>query len=355
MSNKIKVMIVDDSLMTRKVLKDIIEEDPELELVGSASDGKYAIMKIAGLKPDIVTLDVVMPDMDGLSALEKIMEIYPTKVIMLSSLTTEGAEATLKALELGAVDFIAKPSSASKDLQELKTQLILKIKALSTGKVRKPASSAISKLNSVIDRVKQEKDYSKSNLFAKNFCAIGISTGGPNALKEMFVNDMPTDLAYLIVQHMPASFTPLLASRLNSLSNIDFKEAEDGLPVYQGCGYVAPGDKHLEIINISGKPHIKVHMGEKVSGHRPSADVLFRSFAKLYGNNTIAIIMTGMGRDGADGIKELKDKGAKTVAQDGDSSVVFGMNKEAIKLGAIDNVLPLQEIPKAIRDFHRVK
>lgn len=345
--NKIKVLIVDDSALVRKVFSDILSSDSNIEVIGIAQNGKIAMRKIEELKPDIITLDVEMPELDGFGVLQ---EIYhnnlKVKVIMVSGATTEGAKTTIKALERGAVDFIAKPSPRANDLKELSDRLLDRIHTVAKIDFKKVAR-----------RVKFEdmavKPVTKTIIqgdIPNKFVAIGTSTGGPQALKEIFENDdLPENCAYLIVQHMPAEFTPPFAERLNQISKLRVKEASDNDEVVTGWVYLAPGHSHMEIKFKGPKPYIKLNKGEKVSGHRPSIDVLFKSIASSCANKTLAVIMTGMGRDGALGIKAIKEKGGTTLAQDKESSVVFGMNKEAIELGGINEVTPLREIPSMIK------
>jgi len=347
--SKIQVMIVDDSLMVRKVLGDIIKSDPKLELCGTASNGRLALMKLPTMKPDVITLDVMMPDMDGLETLKQIMAKYPAKVIMVSALTTEGADATLKALEIGAVDFVPKPTAENVQLEELEEQLLSKIHAISKSKwTSQTVITAPEKrpepVRPTVNRIIAEGKP------AKKIVAIGISTGGPAALKTVFSQKIDPHAGYLIVQHMPATFTPQLAERLDSLSEIKIKQAVHQETVNAGFAYIAPGDQHMEVLpNNDGSLRIHLSNKEKVSGHRPSADALFYSLERAnLAHRCVAVIMTGMGRDGASGIGLLKKKGAMTLAQDQSSSVVFGMNKEAINEGAISKVVTLYDIAKEI-------
>jgi len=348
---KIKVLIVDDSLLTRKVLSGIIESDPDLKLVGTANDGKFAVGKIPFLKPDIITLDVNMPLMDGLTTLQQIMQKYPTPIIMVSAATKEDAETTIKALELGAVDFIAKPEGDS-DVSVISRQLVEKIKNSAKIKVEKLKATKEIKLPSTQKELQIELD--KAKPFAKKIVAIGISTGGPNAIKSIFAdNYLDESLSILIVQHMPDTFTGAFANRLNQVSNLRVKEAEEGDPILEGHVYVAPGHSHLLVTMKSGKPYIKLSQEEKRSGHRPSADVLFESVAGIFGSKVVGVIMTGMGRDGADGMAIIKKNGGHTIAQDEATSVVYGMNKEAVSMGCVDQIIPLNQIAKCFTDIYK--
>ncbi len=343
MDNPIKVLIVDDSALVRKIFSDIINQDPALEVVGIAQNGKIALRKMEALHPDIVTLDVQMPELDGFGVLkEMISKQCNSKAIMVSGLTSEGADTTLKALELGAVDFIAKPSSRSSDLKELSESLITKIHEIAKVDVKniKPVNKIEKPITKIVSTGK----------IPKKIVAIGTSTGGPNALKELFQDScLPEDCAYLIVQHMPREFTGPFADRLNQISKIRVKEAKDKDPILTGWAYLAPGDSHLQIEFFNNIPYTRLSQTGKVCGHQPSIDVLFYSVAKWCSRSSVAVIMTGMGRDGAMGIREIREKGGDTIAQDKDTSVVYGMNKEAIDIGAINKIVPLKDIPSTIQ------
>ncbi len=351
--SKIKVLVVDDSMMMRKVLTDILSSDPDIEVVGTAINGKTCLQKMPFLKPDVITLDIEMPVLNGLDTLKYIMEHNPTKVIMISAHTTEGAKETLEALEYGAVDFIKKPDGSINNMEQITESILGKIKAISSANLQKVASIASKKRTTTFPQTPapQKAKPLKGETFADKIVAIGTSTGGPDALKEIFINKtMYENCAYLIVQHMPEKFTPLFADRLNSLSKIMVKEACDGDSVLFGHAYIAPGNKQMELQIRGGKPYLRVFDGEKVSGHRPSIDVMFRSVAKNFARKSVAVIMTGMGRDGASGIKEIRNKGGYTIAQDKDTSVVFGMNKEAIDEDGIDTVVSLHKIVEIVNE-----
>lgn len=348
MSNDIKVLVVDDSLLTRKVLSDIIRNTPGLKLAGTANDGKFALAKIPFLKPDVITLDVNMPKLDGIATLQEIMKRFPKPVIMVSAVTKEAASETIAALEAGAVDFITKPDS-DKDIEKIKKLLIEKIKAASRYKL--DAVKPTGKIEPVKIFETPQIHVDTTRNFAKKVVAIGISTGGPKALKEVFVNNnLNQSLSILIVQHMPDTFTGAFATRLNQISNLNIKEAENNDPILEGHVYIAPGHSHMAIEMKSGKPHIKLYTGPKVSGHMPSVDVLFNSVANVFKSKAIGVIMTGMGRDGADGTVEIKNKMGYTISQDEKTSVVFGMNREAINLGSIDKIVPLEKIASAFTE-----
>lgn len=347
----INLLIVEDSAFMRKVLTDIFEDDSRIKVIGHARNGKEGIEKVIEIKPDIVTMDVEMPIMNGIDALREIMKKAPLPVVMLSSHTAEGAEATIQALELGAVNFVQKPSSALMiNPKELKEKLVDKILEASKAKLfhtivkKSPTRKTVLKQRSKI-KTKKYTNYSGT------LVAIGTSTGGPRALQHLlpeFPASFPVPL--LIVQHMPKGFTKSLANRLDSCSNIRVKEAEDGEAIKKGCAYIAPGDYHLEI-KLSNEKELVVSLtkGDEVSGHRPSVDVMFSSLSEIKDLNTIGVIMTGMGADGAKGLKSLKKiKKSYVIAQDESSCVVFGMPKSAIQLGAVDEIVPLSEITSAI-------
>ncbi len=350
-AEKIKVLIVDDSAFIRILVSDMLKGDPDIEVVGTAKNGRDGLDKIAALKPDIVTLDIEMPVMNGLETLTEIMKLKSApKVIMISSLTHKGGEVTLKALELGALDFITKPvaSTVQYDVQHIKDELISKIKSISKSKglyypgPRSGAGTVSSK---------NKTAYSGSSVSGpKHIVAIGASTGGPKALQEVLTK-MPEDMpaSVLIVQHMPPGFTKLLSERLDSLSDIYVKEAEDGDELKQGWAYVAPGDCHMLISSCrDGNYRISISKEPPVGGHRPSVSVMMKSVAESGHKSMIAVMMTGMGKDGSEGILKIKEAGGKTIAQDESTSVVFGMPKSAINVGAIDIVAPLDKITTEI-------
>ncbi|GMT49122.1 MAG: chemotaxis response regulator protein-glutamate methylesterase [bacterium] len=349
MEKKIKVLVVDDSALVRKIFSDIVNEDPSLELVGIAQNGVIALRKIQELNPDIVTLDVEMPELDGFGVLKAMVgKRLQSKVIMVSGVTKEGAESTLKALEMGALDFIPKPSGRMNDLKVLSESLLAKIHAIAhidmaqiTRRVYKSYEPPQTKLEPGI-----------SGVIPRRIVAIGTSTGGPQALKDVFHDEaLPGDCAYLVVQHMPGEFTRPFSERLNEISKLNVKEAEHGEKILSGWVYIAPGHSHLEINYRQRQPYAKLSQSGKVSGHQPSIDVLFMSVAKNCGKDVVAVIMTGMGRDGSKGIKTIQEMGGYTIAQDKESSIVFGMNREAIDIGAINDVVPLREIPTAIQSI----
>ncbi len=347
---KIKVLIVDDSAFMRKILSDIVSSHPDIDVINTAKNGEEAIKKIQQDKPDVVTLDVEMPIMDGLSALKKIMNDYPVPVLMLSSLTKEGADSTIKALQYGALDFIAKPSNIFKiNVDDMKKQLIDKIIIASKVKFRKNLLYKNNSLSVTKKAVHRPKRTSSNNGKTKKIVAIGTSTGGPRALQNVLPH-IPKDIdaAIVIVQHMPPGFTKSLANRLDSISEISVKEAEHNDILLPGHAYIAPGSEHMEVIKDGDSFIIKLNKELPVSGHRPSVDVLMDSLAKTGVRNIVGVILTGMGSDGAVGLKNLKGNSAYIIAQDEESCVVFGMPKSAIKLGVVDKVLPIDDISDEI-------
>jgi two-component system chemotaxis response regulator CheB len=345
MMKKIKVLIVDDSAFMRKILTDILSDSSQIEVAGTAKNGEDALKQIEVLRPDIVTLDVEMPIMDGITALGHIVERFKIPVVMLSSLTQEGADLTIKALELGAVDFITKPTSIFKiNTEEIKQELIDKVVGAS-----KVSVTRVSKINREVKPIKHATANKRSSRI-KNIIAIGTSTGGPRALQSV-VPVIPSDVeaAVLIVQHMPVGFTKSLADRLDTMSEIDIKEAEDGDVLEPGRGYLAPGGYQMEIEKRAGNYVIRLDDSRVVSGHRPSVDAMLYSLVNQNIKNTIGVIMTGMGSDGADGLNKLKGNGkVKIIAQDEASCVVYGMPGSAVKNNSVDVIVPLNQITNEI-------
>lgn len=344
---KIKVLIVDDSAVVRKILSTGLNKDHEIEVVGTAADPFIARDKIINLKPDVITLDVEMPRMDGISFLQRLMTYYPLPVIMVSSLTQAGCETTLKALEIGALDFVAKPSlDVSHTLDEIVAELALKIKESARVKVKKKEYfPGTDRKNTHIKPAQTSHALIKST---HKIIAIGASTGGTEALKEVLTQMPPNAPGILVVQHMPQLFTKSFAERLNSLCSIEVREARDGDSIIPGLALIAPGNYHMELRRNGARYHVVTNQELPVKRHRPSVEVLFESVAKYAGSNAIGIIMTGMGDDGAGGLLKMKESGAKTLAQDEESCVVFGMPKEAIRLGAVDSIVPLNKITPTI-------
>lgn len=362
---KIKVLIVDDSAFMRKLISEFLKEDHRIEVMGTARNGQDAISKIRLFKPDVVTLDVEMPVMDGLEALEIIMRECPTPVVMLSSTTEEGAENTFVAMQNGAFDFIAKPSGAiSLDLIKIRQELIDKVVSASrvnVHKLQKNAKNMERKLSEteIYSKIESSEN-SKSNRVINNWAygrkkiiLVGTSTGGPRALQTVLTGlPKPIDAPILVVQHMPAGFTKSLAERLNSLCEINVKEAEDGELIQKGTAYIAPGGYHLKVKKVGKGLAITLDQSELRNGHRPSVDVMFESVSEIDDFSKIAVIMTGMGSDGANGLIHLKEKGqVKAIAESQETSIVFGMPKAAIATHLVDKVENVREIAKTIVSY----
>lgn len=335
---KIRVLIVDDSALVRQLLSEIVNAEPDMVAVGAAPDPYVAREMIRGLDPDVVTLDVEMPRMDGLTFLERLMRLRPTRVLMLSSLTERGSEATLQALELGAIDFVAKPKVSIADgLREFRDVIADKIRAVARAQPKRLAlrgtPDAARPVPTRIGLASTEK-----------LIFIGASTGGTEAIKEVLLGMPPDAPAILIVQHMPEGFTRSFAQRLDHLCQIRVKEAEHGERVMPGHAYIAPGHSHLSLARSGANYVAELDQGPPVNRHRPSVEVLFRSAAQHAGRNAIGIMLTGMGKDGAAGMLAMREAGSWNVAQDEASCVVFGMPKEAIAAGAVHEVVPLRDI-----------
>jgi two-component system chemotaxis response regulator CheB len=346
MKKKIKVMIVDDSAVVRNTLEEILTSDPQIEVIATASDPYIAADKMKHEEPDVITLDVEMPRMDGITFLKKIMSQHPIPVVMCSSLTPQGSETVMKALEFGAVDIITKPRlGAKKFLEESKVLICDTVKAASKAKIRPVSAKPID----VSPKLTADAVIAKANSKAmiqttEKIIVVGASTGGTEALRE-FLEAMPMDApGIVIVQHMPENFTTAFANRLNGICQVTVKEAEDNDTVIRGQALIAPGNKHALLKRSGARYYIEVKNGPLVCRHRPSVDVLFRSAARYAGKNAVGVIMTGMGDDGARGMLEMKEAGSYNIAQDEATSIVFGMPNEAIKRGATDKILPLQKI-----------
>ncbi len=334
---------MDDSAAMRQLLTAILCSDPEIEVVGVAQDPFVAREKIKALNPDVLTLDVEMPRMDGLTFLEKLMRGRPMPVVMVSSLTQKGCDTTLQALELGAVDFFAKPCvDTIKGIEMASAQIIAKVKSA--------AKTRVKALGAKLETQKLVASVGKVRL-TNRVIAIGASTGGTEAIREV-LTAMPADSpGIVVVQHMPPGFTASFAKRLDSLCEIRVKEAQDGDRVLPGHALIAPGDFQTEIRVSGAFATVKVYQGERVSLHKPSVDVLFRSAASQLGRNAIGVIMTGMGSDGALGLRQMRDSGADTIAQDEATCIVFGMPKEAIAAGGACKVVPLTKIAQSVIDL----
>jgi two-component system, chemotaxis family, protein-glutamate methylesterase/glutaminase len=331
----IKVLIVDDSALVRQILSAILGREADITVVGQAADPLIARDKIKELNPDVLTLDVEMPRMDGLEFLEKLMRLRPMPVVMISSLTERGADVTLRALELGAVDFVTKPKlGVAEGLEEYAREIVAKIHAAARSRVRR--RSAVPHAPLVVP--------SAIKGASEKLILLGASTGGTEAIKEVLLDMPPTCPPIVIVQHMPPGFTASFAKRLDGLCRITVKEAQDGKRIVPGHAYIAPGGRHL-VLKRSGAYYLtELNDDEPMSLHRPSVDKLFMSAVPSVGANAVAILLTGMGKDGAQGMLALRHKGVHTVAQDEASCVVFGMPREAVALNAVDAQLDLGDV-----------
>ncbi len=346
---KIKVLIVDDSALIRGVMKEIISSQPDMEVVGVAPDPLVARELIKQTNPDVLTLDVEMPKMDGLDFLEKLMRLRPMPVVMVSSLTERGSEITLRALELGAVDFVTKPRmSIQKGMVEYTEMIAEKIRIASKARIRPRSIPSLdpNKASSVV-----LPSIKNPLISSEKLIILGASTGGTEAIKD-FLLQMPSDCpGILIAQHMPEGFTRSFSRRLDSLCKISVNEAEGGERVLPGHAYIAPGHSHLLLARSGANYITQLDQGEPVNRHRPSVDVLFQSVAKFAGKNAVGVILTGMGRDGAAGMLEMKNSGAHNFAQDEASCVVFGMPREAIALGGTHEVGALGDLPGMVLGY----
>jgi two-component system, chemotaxis family, protein-glutamate methylesterase/glutaminase len=352
MNKKIRVLVVDDSAVMRQLLTEILNSDPDIEVVGTAPDPFVAREKIKLLNPDVLTLDVEMPRMDGLAFLRNLMRLRPMPVVMCSSLTQKGAAVALDALSLGAIDFVAKPAvDVIHGIKEAAQEIVSKVKMASRAQVRPLVE------NAPAARVAERHDAgavlpkrSAPTHFATTdrIIAIGASTGGTEAIKQV-LSSLPADIpGIVIVQHIPKAFSGPFAIRMNASSVLNVCEASDRQPILAGHVYIAPGDQHLLVVRDGARYQCRLSDGDLVNRHRPSVDVLFRSVAQSAGRNSIGVMLTGMGRDGAEGMKEMRDAGASTIAQDENSSVVWGMPGAAWQTGAVQSLHPLQEIAARI-------
>ena len=341
----IKVLVVDDSALMRKFISDILNSDTRIEVVGTARDGKEALNQIRALKPDVVTMDVEMPTMDGLKALEEIMSTNPLPVIMVSSMTQQGAETTMKALALGCVDYIGKPSgSISINIREVGQDIIDKVIAASTARLKTSRA-----MPSVPSASSFRRMTPPANTVRRDIVAIASSTGGPMALSELLPK-LPKNfpVPIVITQHMPKEFTPSFSKRLNDSSKIEVVEGFDGLTLKPGRAVIAPGGSHLIIKRRAGAAVCGLSDAPPVCSVKPAANVMFQSVAEEYGGNVLCVILTGMGRDGTDGATLLRRRGAYVIAESQKTCVVYGMPKSAVDAGVVDEVLPLGEIPEAM-------
>lgn len=333
----IKVLVVDDSALIRQILSEIIKSESDMTLVGAAPDAFVAKKLVLEESPDVITLDIEMPKVDGLRFLEVLMSAKPTPVVMISTLTEKGAEATLRSLELGAIDFVAKPKiGVAQGMAEYHQLIVDKIRTAARSKVKKASPAKVSSVSKV--------SYSGT----EKLIAIGASTGGTEAIKEVLRTFPANAPATVITQHMPAGFTSTYARRLDSVCQMQVKEAKGGERLLPGQAYLAPGDKHMEIERSGADYRIRLTDGERVSGHKPSVDVLFNSLCNSAGNNAIGVLLTGMGSDGAIGLHKLFNAGCETFCQDEASCIVYGMPKVAIEKGAARHILSLDDMGKAI-------
>jgi two-component system, chemotaxis family, protein-glutamate methylesterase/glutaminase len=366
----IKVLIVDDSALIRKMLTTILESDPGVTVVGTATDPYIAREKIKKLKPDMITLDVEMPKMDGVTFLRNLMRLHPLPVLMVSSLTEKGADITLQALEAGAIDFVTKPKvDLANTFEDYGSEILEKVRVVANANVkqmitRRPAGvvksggraakqaaqdSGVVPQKFSTDVVLQKSEGKRHFQTTDRVVAIGASTGGTEAIREV-LEDLPHGMpGVVIVQHIPAAFSRPFAERMNTVSAMNVLHAEDGQQIIPGHVYIAPGDRHLIVVRDGARYICRLNDGELVNRHKPSVDVLFRSMAENVGPNGVGAILTGMGADGALGLKEMLDVGAPTIAQDERSSVVWGMPGEAVKAGGAQQVLPLCDVAAALQ------
>jgi two-component system chemotaxis response regulator CheB len=339
---KINVLIIDDSALIRSVLKEVINSFPDMEAVGAASNPLQAREMIKTLNPDVLTLDVEMPEMDGLTFLEKLMRLRPMPVLMISSLTERGSEAALRALELGAVDFLPKPKlGIVEGIQEYADEIAAKIRVAYNTKIRSRSQeyhSALVSLPALGNRIST----------TEKIIAVGSSTGGTEAIKELLIRMPPDAPGILIAQHMPEAFTKSFANRLDGLCKIKVVESQGNERVLPGHAYIAPGHSHLLLKRSGANYMTELSQSAPVNHHRPSVEVLFRSVAQFAGKNAIGVMLTGMGKDGAIGMLEMRQAGSYNLAQDEASCVVFGMPREAIAVGAVDEIVPIQEMTQRV-------
>jgi len=342
---KVKVLIVDDSAMVRQTLSDLLSSDPDIEVIGTATDPYNASEKIEQQIPDVITLDVEMPKMDGITFLKKIMEQRPIPVVICSSLVGKGTETAMKALEYGAVDIITKPKLGTKQfLEESRIYICDAVKAAALVNVKKHSESRLVQPKLSADAILAKSKNNSMVETTEKVVVVGASTGGTEALR-VFLEAFPLDSpGIVIVQHMPENFTTAFANRLDTYCRITVKEAENRDSVIRGRALIAPGNHHLLLKRDGARYYVEVKDGPLVSRHRPSVDVLFRSAARYAGKNAVGVIMTGMGDDGAKGMLEMKEAGSFNIAQDEKTCVVYGMPHEAVKAGGVDKIMPLNEI-----------
>lgn len=346
---KIGVLVIDDSALIRKLLTEILNNDPQIEVLDAAADPYIAREKIKKYKPDVLTLDVEMPKMDGITFLRNLMRLHPMPVVMVSTMTEQGAEVTLEALELGAVDFVTKPKvDVVESMDDYAAEIIEKVKIASKARVRSiedhPKTDKVEPKLSA-DAILKMKEGGKSHLkTTEKIIAIGASTGGTEAIREVLEHMPANSPGIVVTQHIPVAFSASFAKRMDSVSAMTVVEASDGDQIIPGHAFIAPGDRHLMVERSGARYYCRLNDGPPVNRHIPSVDVLFRSIAQNVGPNAIAVMLTGMGDDGARGMLEIKNNGAPTIAQDEKTSVVWGMPGEAVKIGAVDTELPLEKI-----------
>src|SRR5580704_1863341 len=349
MDKKIRVLVVDDSAVMRQLLTEILNSDPGIEVVGSAPDPYVAREKIKLLNPDVLTLDVEMPRMDGLAFLRNLMRLRPMPVVMCSSLTQQGADVALDALSLGAIDFVAKPAvDVVHGIKEAAHEIIIKVKMAAHAQVRPLVDALVVADRHDADLVLPKRGAPTHFATTDRIIAIGASTGGTEAIKEV-LDHLPADIPGIVIaQHIPKAFSGSFALRLDASSVLNVCEARDDQPILAGHAYLAPGDRHLLVVRNGARYQCRLSDGDLVNRHRPSVDVLFRSVAQSAGRNSIGVMLTGMGRDGAEGMKEMREAGAATIAQDESTSVVWGMPGAAWQIGAVQSLHPLPQIAARI-------
>jgi two-component system chemotaxis response regulator CheB len=346
---KTRVVVVDDSALVRSLLTEIINREKDMECVGAANDPLIAREMIRELNPDVITLDIEMPKMDGIEFLGRLMRLRPMPVVMISTLTERGAEVTMRALELGAVDFVAKPRLGLTDgIAELAGQIVEKIRIAATAHIRRLTPTAGSEILTANTVVAKPQATSHTRVSTEKLICIGASTGGTEAIKEVLIHMPANSPGIVITQHMPPGFTTSFAARLDGLCQITVQEAVHGGRVLPGHAYIAPGGKQFRLERNGANYVCVVEDGEPVNRHKPSVEVLFRSIANIVGRNAFGVMLTGMGNDGARAMKEMRDAGSYNYVQDEASCIVFGMPREAILHGAADEVLPLTSIAPAL-------
>jgi two-component system chemotaxis response regulator CheB len=356
--NKIRVLVVDDSAMVRQLLSEILGSDPGVEVVGAAADAYMARELIKQLNPDVLTLDVEMPKMDGIQFLRNLMRLRPMPVVMCSSLTERGADVTLDALALGAIDFVTKPKvDVARRLEDYAEEIIGKVKAAAKARIRAAAPGAAATLPAVIpakltaDAILARGAAPREPRSATQIIAIGASTGGTEAIREVLAN-LPADMPGIVItQHIPKAFSAAFAARLNANAALRVCEAVDGQPILPGHAYVAPGDQHLLVVRAGPQYRCQLNDGPAVQRHKPSVDVMFRSVAQTVGRHAIGVVLTGMGRDGAEGLREMREAGAACIAQDEATSVVWGMPGAANEAGGAESLHPLGAIAGRIEQL----